>query len=179
MSKNVNKYERQIDFSTHRGIVKDFKSDIRILESKLSSNKLTSNATEIANQQLIERNNDDNDRIEELLDDQHRLTQQIKALQTFNLNLQWQLACLKSKKEVSCDHVYECGCGMSICNNCTKISECKYCNEYNTCCNHCNRSTKLCNDQLCANYYTQRFDNCECGSEHCNFCSLRIIDGIK
>ena len=116
MSKNINKYERQIDFSKHRGIVKDLQSDIRILESKLSRNILTSNATEIANQQLIEKSMEDRDKIEELLADQHILSTQIKALQTFNLNLQWQLACLKSKKEVSCDHVYECGCGMSVCN---------------------------------------------------------------
>ena len=136
-------------------------------------------ATNIAHDQMFQQTIDSQDIVVSVNRGKDNLMLQVKTLQNINLNLQWQLANLQSRKSVTCGHIYQCGCGMTECNNCTIIQQCDKCNDEVTYCDWCNRSPKLCNDQLCVKYYERRFDNCDCQSMHCNFCSARINDKIK
>ena len=179
MSNNKNnKAGRSMNLIRHQNIVQTLNETISILNQRLSSTENTAmRATETSckYEELLNTYTELHAANISVQRDNEKLKQQINMLHDINLNTQYQLMTLQSKKSVSCQHMYQCGCGMSLCNNCTIISTCIHCDFNLTFCDYCNRSPKLCNDQTCSKYYERRFDNCDCNSLHCNFCMAKII----
>ena len=169
---------RNMDFNRHQEIVKGLNETIQTLNQRLESAEAAAvRATELSYQheQLIDEFSELYESYHSVQRDKGKLMQQISMLQDVNLNIQYQLTTLQSKKAVSCKHMFQCGCGMSLCNNCAIISQCSQCDFHRTSCDFCHRSPKLCNDQTCIKYYERRFDNCDCNSLYCNFCIAKNI----
>ena len=169
---------RNMDYSRHRNVVQSLNETIDILSLRLqAADDAAIQATRLSHEheQLLDEYTELHASYQSLQQDKEKLIQQINMLHDVNLNTQYQLTTLQSKKAVSCQHMFQCGCGMSLCNNCSIISKCSQCDFNLTFCDFCNRSPKLCNDQTCNKYYERRFDNCDCNSLYCNFCTAKNI----
>ena len=100
----------------------------------------------------------------------------ISSLQSFNFELQSSLRTLKKRKFKDCKHDHECGCDKALCKHCEKIctNKCTTCDINTSRCNTCDNNNDECDNRNCRNYYTKRYENCDCEQEFCIYCEFRL-----
>ena len=100
----------------------------------------------------------------------------IASLQSFNFELQSSLRTLKKRKFKDCKHDHDCGCDKTLCRHCARIcnSKCSSCDINTSKCNTCGKNNNECDNRDCRNFYTKRFENCDCEQEFCIYCEFKL-----
>ena len=113
---NNKKYARTIDYSRHQQIIQELNEQIAIMKQQINEADQAAfqhKDLQHAHEQLLDQYTDLQSTNLSLYQDKDKLLQQINMLQTVNLNVQYQFAALQSKRITKCQHIYQCGCGMS------------------------------------------------------------------
>ena len=117
---NDNKYGRTMNFSRHQEIVQELRQQLINMKQQIKAFEEESIRTKElhhSHEQLLDAYSDMHNDNLSLQHDKETLMLQVRILQDINVNTQYQLVTLQSKMSITCQHKFQCGCNMQMCNN--------------------------------------------------------------